>query len=163
MVDVETRKQQIKAIHTQKINEAIASLKEFINIYGGKSEYHLKRVWCEEKILKDKPIDKLPLNMFFRANNVKKAYNEPNIEYFGDPIGACNYFSNRGVEDIAPQIAEAITFLGAKFDLFTDRITPIIENLAMNMATHVKVMKGIEKGINKLNSVLEQTKLNRWL
>jgi SNF family Na+-dependent transporter len=67
------------------------------------------------------------------------------------------------VEDIAPQIAEAITFLGAKFDLFTDRITPIIENLAMNMATHVKVMKGIEKGINKLNSVLEQTKLNRWL
>lgn len=163
MGDIEARKKQIRDIHTKKVNEAISSLKEFINIYGGKSQYHLKRIWCEEKVLKDEKVDKLPLNMFFRANNVKKAYNEANIEYFGDPVGAANYFSNRGIEDISPQIAEALNHITRGFVDFTNKALPTIEQLAVNMGTHVKIMKGIEKGINKLNRVLEQTKLNKWL
>lgn len=170
MGSVEARKKQIEDIHQRKIQEAKKALQEFINIYGGASNFELKRIWLEEKILKDKPIDNLPLNMYFRTDNVKKAYNEANIEYFGDPIGAANYFSNRGVEDIAPEIAQQINAIGKGFIDFTNQVQPTIEALSYNIQKHLKVLKGIEKGINKFNSTvnklndkLDQKPLTKWL
>ncbi len=163
MGEISKRKQQVMEIHQKKINEAIKALNVFLRAYGGKSNLKLLRIWCEEKIMKDKPIDKLPINMFFKADNVKKDYNEPNIEFFGDPVGAANYFSNRGVEDISPKIAESLNQLALRFDTMGNRIIDMMNNrtkvdneLAINIKTHNKVFK-------KLDRLLSQKNLLKWL
>ena len=158
MADVEKRKQQVYDIHLKKIEQAKNSLKLFIESYGGKSNYNLKRIWCEEKIMKDEPIDKLPLNMFFKADNVKKDYNEPVIEYFGDPVGAANYFSVRGIEDIAPQIANNLKIFNFKADKIMDSVFYIAENYK----SHVKIVEEAGKVLKKLNKRLSQKKLNEY-
>ncbi len=162
MKDIDKRKQQVKEIHLKKINEAKEALKVFLEAYGGKSKLKLLRIWCEEKIQHDKPIDKLPLDMFFNAENVKKSYGEKNIEYFGDPINASNYFSNRGIEDIAPEIAQSINQLTLRFDGIGNKIMDMMEvrqrvdkELAINIKTHNKVFK-------KLDKLLSQKRLGEF-
>jgi len=163
MGDIDKRKQQVMEIHQRKINEGIWALKSFLRVYGGVSKFKLLRIWCEEKIMRDKPIDRLPIDMFFKTKNVKKDYNEPNIEYFGDPVGAANYFSNRGVEDISPKIANSLNELSLRFDNMGNRIIDMMNNriqvdteLAINIKTHNKVFK-------KLDKLLSQTSLRKWL
>ena len=162
MGDIDKRKQQIMEIHEKKINESVRALNAFIEAYGGKSNFKLLRIWCEEKIMKDKPIDSLPVDMFFKAQNVKKDYNEPNIEYFGDPIGAANYFSNRGIEDIAPKISNSLNQLCLRFDNIGNRIIDMMNNriqvdneLIINIRTHNQVFK-------KLDNLLSQKSLIKW-
>ncbi len=158
MVDVEKRKQQVYDIHLKKIKEAKKSLKLFIEAYGGKSKFKLKRIWCEEKIMKDKPIDKLPLNMFFKTDNVKKDYNEQVIEYFGDPVGAANYFSVRGIEDIAPKIANNLEIFNVKID----KVATSMAYVAENYKSHVGMVEEAHKIFKKINKRLSQKKLNEF-
>ena len=159
MSDIEKRKQQVHDIHLKKIEQAKKSLKLFIETYGGKSEFKLQRIWCEGKIMKDEPIDKQPLNMFFKAENVKKDYNEPVIEYLGDPIGAANYFSNRGIEDIAPRIASEMNMFNMKLESVMTAVTYIAENYK----SHVGMVEEGHKLFKKINSRLSQKKLNEYL
>ena len=163
MGEIGIRKKQVMEIHQKKINEGIRALTAFLNAYGGESNLKLLRIWCEEKIMRDKPIDKLPIDMFFKAQNVKKDYNELNIEYFGDPVGAANYFSNRGIEDIAPSISDSLNQLAVRFDLIGNKMIGMMENrqkvddeLAVNIRTHNKVFK-------KLDKLLSQTDLRKYL
>ena len=156
MGDIDKRKQQIKDIHEKKIKEAIQALKSFLRAYGGRSKFKLLRIWCEEKIEHDKPIDKLPIDMFFTSKNVKKAYGEKVIEYFGDPIQASNYFSNRGIEDIAPKIADSLNNLSMRFDKFIPKILDMMEHrekvdteLAINISTHNRVFNKLERVLDK--------------
>lgn len=163
MGDIAKRKQQVMEIHQKKINQGIRALKSFLEAYGGKSEFKLLRVWCEEKIMQDKPIDKLPLNMFFKAQNVKKDYNEPNIEYFGDPVGAANYFSNRGIEDIAPRISDSINNLGNQLIPTIRSLDKSIQMEIHNKKIHLEVLKNIDKSFKRFNKLLSQTNLRKWL
>jgi len=163
MGDIDKRKQQVMEIHQKKINEGICALKSFLRVYGGDSKYKLLRIWCEEKIQGDKSIDKLPIKMFFNTKNVKKAYGEKVIEYFGDPVGAANYFSNEGIQDISPKIAESLNKLCLRFDNMGNRIIDMMNNriqvdneLAINIKTHNKVFK-------KLDNLLSQKDLRKWL
>lgn len=167
MGNIDKRKQQVMEIHQKKINEGIRALNAFIGAYGGESECKLLKIWCEEKVMKDKPIDKLPINMFFKAKNVKKAYNELNIEYFGDPIGAANYFSNRGIEDIAPQIANGLNTISSSINQL---LTPAIEKLTVQINTHLAVQNEqlknqriMNKSLRLLNNKLSQSKLTKWV
>ncbi len=163
MGDISKRRQQVMDIHLKKVNEANRALKSFLRVYGGVSNLNLLRIWCEEKIERDKQIDKLPIDMIFKTKNVKKAYNELNIEYFGDPIGAANYFSNQGIEDISPKISNSLNQLCLRFDNMGNRIIDMMNNriqvdneLAINIRTHNKVFK-------KLDNLLSQKSLIKWL
>ncbi len=163
MGDIDKRKQQVMEIHQKKIDEGICALKSFLRVYGGVSKLKLLRIWCEEKIQGDKSIDKLPINMFFNTKNVKKAYGEKVIEYFGDPVGAANYFSNEGIQDISPKIANSLNELCLRFDNMGNRIIDMMNNriqvdneLAINIRTHNKVFK-------KLDNLLSQKDLRKWL
>lgn len=161
--DIDSRKQQILEIHQKKLSQAIEALKEFIRIYGGSSEYKLSRVWCEEKIMKESTVDKLPLNMFFKARNVKKDYNEPVIEYLGDPVGAANYFSNRGIEDIAPGIADAINLMNTTLQSSLKEITSSMAYFAENQRSHVNAIKELYKLARNINKKLSQKRLHEYL
>jgi len=163
MGEISKRKQQVMEIHRKKINEGIKALNEFLGAYGGESKFKLLRIWCEEKIMKDKPIDRLPIDMIFKAQNVKKEYNELNIEYFGDPVGAANYFSNRGVEDIAPEIADSINNLGSQLIPSIRSLDKSIKLEIENKKLHLGILNKIDKSFRRFNNLLIQKDLRRWL
>ncbi len=175
MGDIDKRKQQIREIHQKKINEGIQALNQFLRVYGGRSEFKLLRVWCEEKIEHDQPIDKLPVDMFFTSKNVKKAYGEKVIEYFGDPIQASNYFSDRGIEDIAPKIADSLNNLSIRFDNMGHKIIDMMEyrgkvdtELLIHVQTHNRVFRKLDRLLStKLEGQpkkkIKDKKLGLWL
>lgn len=150
-------------------NTLINALNIFIKHFGGNFDLDSgKWVRFEDDIHGEEFIDKLPRDLIITDTYFKKVY-QKGIE-FKNPAYVKSYISNRAVEEITPEIAEAINELGSKFDLFTERVTPAIESLAANMATHVKIMQGIEQGIKgfnstvkKLNKRLDQKSLNKWL
>lgn len=136
-----------------------------------------KPVWSRyEDFLKgEEYIDKIPAETVIHDTYFKKVYGE-GIEFIKTDKGEAptvhlkNYIKNRAIEDLAPDISDSINGLGSKFDDFTGKVTPAIEDLALNMKTHVKIMKNIDKGImafnktvKRLDSRLNQTKLNKWL
>lgn len=149
-------------------NKLIYALNTFISIYGGSYVPGSKKwVRFEDEIHSEDFIAKIPRDLLINDTYFKKAYQE-GIE-FKNPAYLKTYISNRAVEEISPEIAEAINTLGTSFNEFTAKVTPAIENLAMNMNTHVKVMKDISKGIcefrgtvKNLNNQLKQTTLKRW-
>ncbi len=175
MGDIDKRIQQIREIHEKKINEALQALESFLKVYGGKSKFKLLRIWCEEKIEHDKPIDKLPIDMFFTSKNVKKAYGEKVIEYFGDPIQASNYFSNRGIEDIAPRIAESLNNLSMRFDNMGHKIIDMMKyrgkvdtELLIHVQTHNRVFRKLDRLLStKLEGPpkkkIKDKPLGKWL
>jgi hypothetical protein len=144
------------------------ALKRFILRFGGIVEWSTKKwVRFEDDIHGEDFIDKIPRNMVITDTYFKKVYKK-GVE-FKNPAYVKSYISNRVVEEMSPEIADSINGLGLKFDSFIDKVTPVIENLSSNMATHVKIMKGIEKGITdfnstikKLNNKLDQKTLNKW-
>ena len=150
-------------------NKLIYALNGFISQYGGGYVPNSKKwVRFEDDIHGEDYIDKIPRDLIITDTYFKKVY-QKGLE-FKNPAYVKSYISNRAVEEIAPDIAEAINGLGSKFDQFTDKVTPAIENLATNMSTHVKVMKDIGQGIKefnktvkKLDSRLSQKKLGEWL
>ncbi len=99
--------QQIIQIFQRKDNECIEFLKTFIKIFGGISQFKILNRFTEDKIRHEDIIDLLPLKQKFHNKVVKKVYNEKNVE-FSNPALACNYITNRAIENIAPTIARAI-------------------------------------------------------
>lgn len=150
-------------------NKLIYALNSFIMRFGGVADLDTRKwVRFEDDIHGEDFIDKIPRDQIINDTYFKKVY-QKGIE-FKNPAYIKSYISNRTVEEIAPEIAEAINGLGSLFSQFSERVTPAIENLAVNMGTHVKVMKNIDKGIKafnktvkKLDTRLSQKKLGEWL
>lgn len=166
LAEIDTKiNERVKSIE----NKLIYALNQFISKYGGSYVAGSKKwVRFEDDVHNEDFIDKIPRDLVITDTYFKKVYQQ-GIE-FKNPAYVKTYISNRVVEEITPEIAEAINTLGTEFNQFTARVTPAIENLAMNMGTHISIMKDIKKGINEfrsvvkdLNNQLKQTKLNRWL
>ena len=83
-------------------------MKEFIEVYGGVSDFSILRESAREhKVLNDEVIDSIPRDERFDAPNVRKAYNESNVE-FKSVEATVNYMENRTLEKVAPAIAERL-------------------------------------------------------
>lgn len=161
----------------KKINEKVLNieqslmeaLKLFISNYGGSVDMRTKKwVRFEDDIHGEDYIDNIPRDMVITDTYFKKVY-QKGLE-FKNPAYVKAYISNRAIEEIAPEIAAAINGLGMEFSNFSSQALPVIQELALNMGTHIKVLKGIEKGIDKfnktvetLNKRLEQKKLSEYL
>lgn len=98
---------QFVDIIVRKDQECISALKRFIGVFGGSSDLKIASSRSEDKVFYERAIDALPLKMKFHNEVVKKVYDEKNIE-FSNPVFASNYFTNRGVENIAPEIANEL-------------------------------------------------------
>ncbi|MCH8003919.1 MAG: hypothetical protein IH934_04795 [Nanoarchaeota archaeon] len=163
--EVQERKKQVFAITNRKDQECKEVLKLFISIFGGSSDFKIINKASENKCEHEDMIDKIPLKMTFDTPIVKKRYNEPNVE-FTDEVGAANYFSTRGIEDIAPQIESRLVELKDHSDLLWEGVTgiiqvnkstadtfssfatnflPIHKEHAINIGSHTKVLKNIAK------------------
>ena len=170
------RKRQIKEIDEKKERETLDVLKLFIKIFGGKSNFTEINKREEDKVEQERMINKLPLKQSWHTPIVKKVYNEKNVE-FSDPVYAANYFVNRGLEDVAPEIKEHLDLLwqGVKgiievnkstadtFSSFATNFLPIHKEHAVNIKSHTRVLKGISKSFNKFNTLLSQKKLGEFL
>ncbi len=151
--------QSIKEVN-DRINEmkqemedtTIKALRKFISVNGGESDFKpiIKRK-SEIGIHGDDYIDKIPPEMVIRDTYFKKVYKEK-VEFLGEE-SVKSFIQNRAIEDLSPEIANAINSLNTL-------IVPAIENLSKNMNTHVNVMKNIDKGIKRFNKTVSKLDKN---
>lgn len=90
--------------------EARNVLKSFISEFGGSSSFTCSRHIPDNKILHDLIVDKLPKDMTFRNDVVKKEYkDDPQNVEFSNPVYASNYFRNAGLRLFAPEIVSELS------------------------------------------------------
>ena len=182
-------KEEIHAICNKIDEKCIISFKKFIEIYGGKSDFIiLKREHRElynnlhtksdNKVMKEPFIDKLPLEMTFETDIVKKVYKKPNVE-FKEPIYAANYLENSALNEFAPEIAqelattremvkESINLNSSTSRLLNESIRQEMRYQAdllefkADVSVHNKVLKNIDVSFRKFNNLLSQKRLTQF-
>ena len=111
-------KEEIYSICNKIDEKCIASLKRFIEIYGGQTDFIiLKReargiynnlnTKSDNKVMQEPFIDSLPLDMTFETPIVKKVYKKPNVE-FKEPIYAARYLENSALNEFSPEICQEL-------------------------------------------------------
>lgn len=170
----------------QKVEEIQAkidsALNSFIEQFNLKLPFE-KPSWdrYEDWIKGDDFIDKIPREVIIHDTYFKKVYGE-GIEFKQTEnkekpsVHLKNYIKNRAIEDIAPEVCQE---LSANRDLLSGIIEanastskllnqyirssiPILQDFSINIKTHNKVLKGIDKSFKKFNKLLSksnQTKL----
>lgn len=164
--EIEARINEIKQNIEKKLDNALNRF----SIKFGLSIPFKKPVWSRyEDFLKGEDyIDKIPRECIIHDTFFKKVYGK-GIEFKNttkdeEPtIHLKNYIKNRAIEDIAPEIAASINGLGSRFDCLGNKILDMMEmrmkvdkELAINIRTHNKVFK-------KLDNLLSQKDLRKWL
>lgn len=100
-------KQQFKELHSLKDGECGRVLACFISEYGGVSDCISYKRTFEQKIMRERAVDNIPIGMTFQNPIVKKVYKEHNVEFLS-PEGAETYLCNRAIEKISPEIASIL-------------------------------------------------------
>lgn len=99
---------QIVEAVKEKDSLLVNALKGFIKAHGGSSKFNIVKRWVgENKIIGEEFIQKIDPNILFRNPVVKKVYHESNVE-FADPVYVVNYLQNRALENVAPDINQAL-------------------------------------------------------
>ncbi len=172
-------KEEIAAILNKIDSKCINSLKKFIEIYGGKSDYIILKtenrpnlnlfIKSDNKVMQEPFIDTLPLNMAFDTPIVKKVYKKPNVEY-KEPICAATYLENSGLKEYSPEIAGAIDNLGAHLipsikDLnqSNKELNKSIKLEITNKKLHKKVLNSMDKTLKDISNSLPKRGLLKWL
>lgn len=155
--------------------KCITSLKKFIKVYGGKSDFAiLKREGrpylnlfnkCDNKIKNEPYIDKLPSKMTFETEIVKKVYKHPGEVEFKQPIYAAQHLENSALNDFAPEITEELKLFSMKMDKVAENMAYVAENYKSHVKMveqGTKVNKESLKLFKRLNRKLDQKKLDKW-
>jgi len=160
------------------IMDAQSVLRTFMRKYGGNSELTLLKQHSEEKFWDEEAINKIPKRYKWHTPNTKKVYNQKNVEFKGI-AAAANYMENRAIESIAPDIKSEFDEMKqmqlstasmvhdlAKLQTNQAQTTlPILKDLTLNIKIHNRALKGLDKGVAKLNKLLEskQKKLGDYV
>jgi len=175
--DLEERIDQKKKEILAKIDSALFMFIKEFNL-GLPFE---KPVWdrYEDWVKGEDYIDKLPKDLIVHDTYFKKVYGE-GIEFMNkeaEPtVHLKHYIKNRAIEDIAPEIAQELATIkeivkgvlevnadtSRTFNSFSKGVTPILSDFAINIKTHNKVLKGIDKSFRKFNSLLSQKKIGDY-
>lgn len=155
-------KEEIIALLNNIDKKCIKSLKKFIKVYGGKTDFViLKRegrpdlnlfTKSDNKIKNEPFIDKLPPEMTFETPIVSKRYKKPEVE-FKEPIYAATYLENSALKEFAPEIAKEIGILGSEMG----ELKPVLKALTQQIVVHLQVQqdtlktnKSIRMGISDI-------------
>lgn len=181
-------KEEVLAIINKIDEKCIRSFKKFMEVYGGSSdliilnrEDKVKLILntkCDNKVMKEKFIDNIPLNTRFETSIVKKVYKKPNVE-FKEPIYAAQYLENSALNDFSPEISrylkvilqtvkgtiEANASTSKTLNQFVTQFLPIQADFAVNIKSHTKVIKEMAKGFKRFNRLLSerQKRLGEYL
>jgi hypothetical protein len=139
----------IEEIH-QRIDERVEAIKQkclkvakkVIECYGGKADYN-KAIWLrhEDAIHKE---DWIPDEAIIHDTHFKKVY--PTQVEMKSPAFIKNFYSNRVVEEIAPQIAQEISQGNKSIkeleNVIVSLLNPAVERLTEQIVLHLDVEKG---------------------
>jgi uncharacterized protein YutE (UPF0331/DUF86 family) len=116
-------------------DEVLNVFKHFISEFGGSSDFSFTKFIPDNKILHDLIIDKLPKDMRFRNEVVKKEYNtDPSNVEFANPVYASNYFRNAGLRLFAPDISDKLERLNTEFNRFEiEALNPLTEQIKLHL------------------------------
>ena len=170
-------KEEVAALLNEIDKKCITALKRFIEVYGGESDFNIlnndKRpnlilnTKCDNKVMKEKVVDSLPLNMTFETDIVKKVYKQPNVE-FKEPILAAQYLENSALNDFSPQIVQVLK----EMFFVSDEHKKAFEEYALCLKKHLKVLDHMDKTLTKIDKAHskshnktqdKETSLKRWL
>lgn len=168
-------KEEISALLNKIDEKCKVGFKKFIETYGGYSDFEIVgksgRPFInlfnesDNKVMKEKFIDSLPLNLKFETPIVKKVYNEPNVE-FKRAIEAANYLENSALNEFSPVITQELNLLRLEMTGLKEisiANTKAINYIAENYKSHVGLVEKGLKVFKLLNKRLSQTNLRGWL
>ena len=170
----------------KKIQEQIDNALElFIKQFKIKLMFE-KPIWdrYEDWIKGDEFIDKIPEETIVHDTIWKKVYPK-GIEFKQtsdkeDPTTFMKtYIKNRAIEKISPEIANELMIIkeiekstlkmnestSKTLNQFVNTTIPILQDFSINIKTHNKVLKGIDKSFLKFNRLLteKQKRLGEWI
>jgi hypothetical protein len=154
-------KEKIDQVVSNLNQQAKSALNSLIKRFGGCSDLKIIKIRGEHGIHGIDYLDKIPEDMIIHDTIFKKVY-KGKVEFY-DPVNIKNTISNLALKDMSPEIAGAINDLGSRFDILGNKIMDMMEmrlkvdkELAINIKTHNKVFK-------KLDNLLSQKDLRKWL
>jgi hypothetical protein len=152
---------QFEAIRQSKDQEGIVALKEWIKICGGKTDFDILRRRSEHKIMNEDAIDRLPKNMTFRNDAVKKVYMEQNVE-FSSPILASNYLRNRAIESISPEIIGSLQAIAeAQRSIVDKALNPLTEQIILHLKVQRETLKTQKEMAKTMKAIRSEMKTNK--
>lgn len=143
---------QIIDILKKKDHECIEALRQFIQVFGGSSDFRILKRHSEDKVYGTDSINAIPVKEKFHNKIVKKVYNERNVEY-SDPVFAVNHLVNTGVIEVVPSICQSI-------DTLAFNINPL--RTLKSLISSLDDIPRYKDLIIKLNN-RERKELSEWL
>ena len=165
-------KEEIAAILNKIDNKCITSLKKFIEVYGGNSDFKIIKAEnrpnlnlftkSDNKVMQEPFIDTLSPNTTFDTPIVKKVYKKLNVE-FKEPIYAATYLENSALHEFAPEIADSINNLGNQLIPTIRSLDKSIKLEITNKKLHQKVLNSMDKTLKDIRDSLPKRGLLKWL
>ena len=152
---VDNRKCQVVDAVATLEREAIAILRKFVSEFGGSSSFVVVKSWIpDNKILHDKLIDSIPVDVTFRNDVVKKVYRDlPSNVEVSSPGLAANTFRNLALFDFAPDIAANISSLNLAFDRFSiEALNPLTEQIKLHLEVQRETLNTLKLVQNHLGA-----------
>jgi len=163
--EINARIDEIKQNIEKKLDNALKSFSRKFDL----SIPFKKPTWSryEDFIKGEEYIDKIPRECIIHDTFFKKVYGKgiefKKVAQEEPTVHLKNYIKNRAIEDIAPEIANSLNQLCLRFDNMGNRIIDMMNTrrevdteLAINIKTHNKVFE-------KLDKLLSQKDLRKWL
>jgi len=135
-------------------DEVLNVFKHFINEFGGSSDFSFTKFIPDNKILHDLIIDKLPKDMRFRNDVVKKEYNtDPSNVEFSNPVYASNYFRNAGLRLFAPEIVNELQEIKNERLEFNKSLALYTEQINLHLKVEERQLQVQEETMNTLKAI----------
>lgn len=170
---------QIERESTNEINHRINQIKEDIEKrldnalkkFSSKFDISIpfkKAIWSrhEDFIKGEEFIDNIPRETIIHDTVFKKVYGK-GIEFIGgkgeEPTASYKTFiKTRAIEDIAPEIANAITEVYTKFGSFITGMTPVLHQLTNINIEVTKLRRDVTKIQRKRKKTINDKDLRKW-
>jgi hypothetical protein len=135
---------QIEEVIKELDSSAVIVLKKFMLEFGGHSTLTILNSTNENKVKSESAIDKIPQNLTFRNEQVKKVYMESNVE-FSSPVYVANYLSNRAVEAVTPEISARLDSIRDNITRFQDSaLNPLTEQIRLHLKVQRETLKTLK-------------------
>lgn len=167
---------RLDEIRVELEDRCFGYLRDFVVKNGGSSSFKVLRERKQDWGVKgDEFLDSVPEHLIIHDSVFKKVYRDK-VEFFGAAQTKA-YISNRALERFSPVIAaglddngrvlrglvEANESTAALLRGFVEGVLPVFEDLKVNIATHNRVLKGIDRSFKRFNRLLGQRRLGDWL
>ncbi len=152
---------RINEMKQEMEDTTVKALRKFIGVNGGESDFKpiIKRK-SEIGIHGDDYIDKIPPEMVIHDTYFKKVYKEK-VEFLGEE-SVKSYIQNRAIEEISPDIANAITSLGKELVPILTDLNKSVRLEIKNKKLHQGVLRSMDKTMKQIRDDLRQRRLNNY-